>query len=296
MAKDKSLSSKVLDIFTGFVCILVVVMTLYPVLHLAALSFSSFNAVTRGLVSIWPVEFTLTTYSIIWKAGTIPTAFVNSLWYMTLGTLINMAVTTPMAYAMSKKRLPMKGFYKVLVLVPMFFSGGLIPTFLTIKSYNIFNTVWALVLPGAVSTYNLIIMRTFFSAQPESLEESAFLDGASDLQVFWRIVLPTSQAALATVSLFYMVGHWNAWFAPMIYLSDSRKFPMQLVLRNIVIQGQLNQEMAAQGLLIHDSFAETSTTSIKYGTLFLSIVPMMIIYPFIQKYFTKGVMLGSLKE
>lgn len=293
--KDKSISSRLLDAFVAIVCAFVVIATLIPVLHLAALSFSGFDAVTRGEVGIWPVDFTFNTYQIIWKGGTIPRSFMYSVYYMVLGTLINMFLTTTMAYAMSKKRLPFRKFFVVLVMVPMFFGGGLIPTFLTVRSYGLYNTVWALVLLGGVSTYNLIIMRTFFQGQPVELEESAFLDGATDLTVFLRIALPTSQAALATVSLFYMVGHWNSWFNPMIYLADSRKYPLQLVLREIVIQGQLQEELAAQGLLIEDSFSDSSSTAIKYGALFISIVPMMIIYPFIQKHFTKGVMIGSVK-
>ena len=293
--KDKSISSRLLDAFVALVCVFVVVVTLIPVCHLAALSFSGFDAVTRGEVGVWPVDFTLNTYKIIWKGGTIPRAFMYSVYYMALGTIINMALTTTMAYAMSKKRMPFRKFFVALVMIPMFFGGGLIPTFLTVRSYGLYNTVWALVLLGGVSTYNLIIMRTFFQGQPVELEESAFLDGATDMTVFLRIALPTSQAALATVSLFYMVGHWNSWFNPMIYLADSRKYPLQLVLREIVIQGQLQEELAAQGLLIEDSFADSSSTAIKYGALFISIVPMMIIYPFIQKHFTKGVMIGSVK-
>ncbi len=292
---DRSVSSRLLDALVAVVCIVVVVCTLYPVLHLAALSFSSFDAVTRGSVSIWPVEFSTMTYQIIWKAGTIPRAFLNSLYYMVFGTAVNMFATTTIAYSMSKRRLPMRGFFTALVLIPMFFSGGLIPTFLMVRAYGLYNTVWALVLPGAVSTYNLIILRTFFASQPVELEESAFLDGANDLQVFLRIVLPTAQAALATISLFYMVGHWNSWFGAMIYLKDIKAYPLQLILREIVIKGKLQEEMYAQGILMEDSYTETSSTAIKYGALFISIVPMMAIYPFIQKYFTKGVMLGSLK-
>ena len=293
--QDKSFSSRMMTFVVALVCTVVVIATLFPILHLAALSFSGFDAVTRGEVSLWPVDFTLNTYKIIWKGGTIPRAFLNSIGYMTLGTLINMMLTTTMAYALSKKRLPFKNFFTVLVMIPMFFSGGLIPTFLTVKSYGLYNTVWALVLLGGVSTYNLIVMRTFFLGQPVELEESAFLDGATDLTVFLRIALPTSQAALATVSLFYLVGHWNSWYNPMIYLADSGKYPLQLVLREIVIEGQMQEQLAAQGLLIEDSYADSSSTAIKYGTLFISIVPMVIIYPFIQKYFTKGVMLGSVK-
>ena len=295
MLKDKSFSSRLLDALVIIVCVVVTVATLYPILYLAALSFSGFDAINRGAVTIYPIDFTLRTYQIIWRGGTIPRSFVNSIYYMLAGTAINMVCTTTIAYSMSKKRLPFKNFFSFLVLIPMFFSDGLIPTFLIVQSYGLYNTTWSMILLGAVSTYNLIIMRTFFAAQPIELEESAFLDGANDLQVFTRIVLPTSQAGIATIALFYMVSHWNSWFNPLIYLADAKKYPLQLVLRNIVIEGQLQQELAAQGQIIDDAYSDASSTAIKYGALFISIVPMIIIYPFIQKYFTKGVMLGSIK-
>jgi putative aldouronate transport system permease protein len=207
-----------------------------------------------------------------------------------------------MAYPLSKKRLTLRGFYTTLVVITMFFGGGLIPTFLLVRSLGMYNTLWAMVLPGAIATWNLIIMRTFFQAIPAELEESAYLDGASDMKILLRIVLPLSKAAIATIGLFYLVAHWNSWFSAVIYLKDSKKFPLQLILRHIVIQGQIAEEMVQKGMmaaadLLDREGAEDfiSVEKIKYATLFASMVPMLIIYPFIQRYFVKGVMIGSLK-
>ena len=179
----------------------------------------------------------------------------------------------------------------------MYFSGGIIPTFLLINSLGMYDSVWALVMPSAISTYNLIVLRSFYAAMPLELEEAAYLDGASDLGIFFRIVLPLSKAGLATISLFYLVGHWNSYYSAMIYLKTAEKYPLQLVLRSIVIEGQMANELAAAGqaAAAEAMTGQVSVNSIKYATLFISIVPMMIIYPFIQKYFVKGVMIGSLK-
>ena len=201
-----------------------------------------------------------------------------------------------MAYPLSKKKLPLRRFYTTLIVFTMFFSGGLIPTFLVVKGLGLYNTMWALILPGAISTMNLIIMRTFFQSIPMELEESAFLDGANDIVVFYRIILPLSKASIATIAMFYAVGHWNSWFNALVYLKDSEKYPMQLILRDIVIQSQMSRELAEQGSTeAYELINTVSVEGIKYATLFFSIIPMLIIYPFVQKYFVKGVMIGSLK-
>lgn len=290
MVKDDSLSGKVFTVVVHVTMIVVLIATLVPVIHVISISFSSSNAINRGLVSLWPVEFSLNAYNAIFETGRVMRAFGNSVYYTVLGTAINMLLTTMMAYPLSRSYLTFRKFYNVLILIPMFFGGGLIPTFLNIRNLGMYDTVWAIVLPGAISSWNLIIMRTFFMSLPIELEESAQLDGANEFTIFGKIILPLSMASLATITLFYAVGHWNSWFNAMIYFKNSSSYPLQTILRSIVIENQMSEEIQM------DEIANpVSAEGIKYSTLVISMVPMMVVYPFIQKYFVKGVMIGSLK-
>lgn len=296
MVRDKSPSSIILDVIIHTSLIILLIVTILPILHVAAISFSSSTAINRGLVTFYPKGFNLNAYIKVWEAGTVPNAFKNSVIYTVVGTAINMVLTITTAYPLSKKDLPFKKFYTTLIVITMFFGGGLIPRFLLVTKLGLYNTMWALILPGAISSWNLIVMRTFFQSIPVEIEESAYLDGANDMQILFRIILPLSQASLATIGLFYAVGHWNSWFSALIYLKSNSKYPLQLVLREIVIQGQMAKELAEQGdTFLWQEMEMVSVESLKYATLFISIVPMLIVYPFIQKYFVKGVMIGSLK-
>lgn len=290
MVRDRSVSAKVFEAVVHIVMICVVLLTLLPVIHVISISFSSAAAISRGDVGLWPVEFSVSAYTAIFKSGNVPRSFLNSVYYTALGTAINMMLTTMMAYPLSRTYLTFRKFYNVLVLITMFFSGGLIPTFLTVKNLGLYNTVWAIVLPGAISTWNLIIMRTFFMGLPAELEESAQLDGANDFTIFARIILPLSKASIATIALFYGVGHWNNWFSGMIYFKNSKSYPLQTILRSIVINSEVSDEIT-----VDEVINSISAEGIKYSTLVVSMVPMMAVYPFIQKYFVKGVMIGSLK-
>jgi putative aldouronate transport system permease protein len=279
---------------------MLLLVTLYPIVHILAVSLSSEIAVLKNQVTVYPIGLQFNAYRLIFQTARIPRSFKNSIFYTSLGTFINLVMTVTMAYPLSKKRLTLRGFYTTLVIITMFFGGGLIPTFILVNSLGMYNTIWALVIPGAIATWNLIIMRTFFQAIPVELEESAYLDGAKDMTILLRIVLPLSKAAIATIGLFYLVSHWNSWFSAVIYLKDAKKYPLQLILREIVIQGRAIEEMVEQGagkmaeqLSRDDSYI--SLDKIKYSVLFVSIVPMLVIYPFIQRYFVKGVMIGSLK-
>ena len=290
MVRDRSISAKVFEAVVHIVMIRVVLLTLLPVIHVISISFSSAAAISRGDVGLWPVEFSVSAYTAIFKSGNVPRSFLNSVYYTALGTAINMLLTTMMAYPLSRTYLTFRKFYNVLVLITMFFSGGLIPTFLTVKNLGLYNTVWAIALPGAISTWNLIIMRTFFMGLPAELEESAQLDGANDFTIFARIILPLSKASIATIALFYGVGHWNNWFSGMIYFKNSKSYPLQTILRSIVINSEVSDEIT-----VDEVINSISAEGIKYSTLVVSMVPMMAVYPFIQKYFVKGVMIGSLK-
>lgn len=204
-----------------------------------------------------------------------------------------------MAYPLSraKERVPFKGFFSKLVVFTMFFSAGIVPNYLVVKYLGLMNSMWSLILPVAVTTYNLVVMRSFFEGIPIDLEEAAFIDGANEIVIFFKIMLPLAKAAIATVGLFYGVYMWNSWFTAMLYLKDSSKYPLQLIIRQIIMQNQMAAELAAMGdTSMQDALGSTTNTEVvKYATLFISIVPMMAVYPFIQKYFVKGVMVGSVK-
>lgn len=296
MVKDNSISSKVLDIIIYISLIFLMIVILYPIIYIFSVSVSSTTAYESGRVIFLPVEFNLEAYKIIFEAGTIPRSFVNSVLYTVVYVVVSLLFTTTMAYPLSrsKDRVPFKGVISKIVIFTMFFNAGTIPNFILVKNLGLMDSMWSLILPIAVSTYNLVVMRSFFEGIPSSLEEAAFVDGANEIQIFWKIMLPLAKAALATVGLFYGVAMWNSWFTAMLYLQSDTKYPLQLIIRHIVMQNQLQAELAAMG----DTTAmenATSTEALKYATLFLSILPMLAVYPFIQKYFVKGVMVGSVK-
>lgn len=297
MVKDNSLSSKILDIVIYVSLILLMIITLYPIIYIFSVSVSSTTAYESGRVVFLPVEFNLEAYKVILKAGTIPRSFVNSVIYTLLYTVVSLFMTTTMAYPLSrsKDRVAFKGFFSKIVIFTMFFNAGIIPNYLVVKGLGLMDSMWALILPSAISTYNLVVMRSFFEGIPDDLEEAAFIDGANEITIFWKIMLPLSKAALATVGLFYGVYMWNSWFNAMLYLQSDTKFPLQLIIRQIIMQNQMAAELAAMGDTSMLTEQTTNSVSLKYATLFLSILPMLAVYPFIQKYFVKGVMVGSVK-
>ncbi|MDF2922443.1 MAG: binding-protein-dependent transport system inner rane component [Paenibacillaceae bacterium] len=297
MVRDKTVSSKILDLTIQLTMLLVIIIVLVPIVHIISVSLSHPDEIALGRVGLWPVRLDFLAYSTILTDSVVPRAVLNSLIITITGTAVNIVLTTLTAYAISKKELPFHNTIITYILITMLFSGGLIPTFLVVRAFGMYDSFASLVIPVAVNAYYLIIMHSFFKGFPAELEESARLDGCNDLQIFARIVLPLSKAAVATISLFYVVGHWNSFFTAMIYLKDSHKFPLQLVLREIVLQTQLADRLAEMGQtdLAEQVGSKVSTTSVQYATLVVSIIPMMIVYPFVQKYFVQGVMIGSLK-
>lgn len=268
----------------------IVVATLYPFLHMAAVSLSSSVHVLKGEVSFFPKGFQLETYKLVLQDPRIGTAYWNTIVYVVVGTAISLVVTSLGAYALAKKEMLFHKGFTLLIVFTMFFGGGMIPTFLIVKELGVIDTIWGMVLPGAVSTWNLLIMRTFFANIPAELEESGRMDGLSDIGVFFRIVVPLSQAVFATIGLFYAVGLWNNFTLPLLYLRDQDLFPLQVILRNIVLSGQVNQAGAAEF-----GDAVVMEESLKFATIMVSTVPILLIYPFLQKYFVKGVMIGAVK-
>ena len=246
----------------------------------------------------WPVgKPTLEGYKIVVNNPNIWSGYRNTLIILVLGLSINLFMTTLGGYVLSRRNVLWNKFLTILIVFTMYFGGGLIPSYLLIsKILHMDNTFWAVTVPGAISTYNMIICRTAFRGIPESLEESARLDGANDFVIFYKIILPLSKAAIATIGLYYAVGHWNSWFSAMIYFKDSEKYPLQMVLRELVIVTSTLRDAVSSGdFNTASDIVNINVKGVKYATLFVSMVPMLAIYPFIQKYFVKGIMIGSLK-
>ncbi len=281
---------KAVSIFFNTVGILILIVEAYPLIYVLSASFSSSDAISLGKVYLWPVEFSMEGYKMLVQNSQILNGFKNSIIYMGLGVLLNMSLTMLLAFPLSRKELPGRNLITVFVAVTMYVSGGLIPTFLLVSKLELVDTLWGLILPTAISTTNMIIMRTYFNSTiPEELRKAAFLDGCSYTKYFLRIVIPLSAPILAVIALYYAVDSWNTYFNALIYLRSTEKANLQLVLRDILLA---NQVSSGDG-----SYAENSKlgVTIKYAVIVVSCVPMLIVYPFVQRYFTKGVMIGSIK-
>lgn len=266
--------------------------TLYPFYYMVVASFSGGNALIAhdGLL-FWPVEPTLIAYERVASNPKIARGFLNSIYVVVAGVGINMAITSLTAYALSRKHLVGRSFLLKFAVFTMIFDRGLIPLFLLVRNVGLYGSLWAVILTFAVNTYNLLIMVTFFRGVPESLEESAIMDGAGHMRILWSIFLPVSRAVVATLILFYAVGRWNGYFYAMIFLPDQDRWPVSLVLREIIIAEQMNEYLSGVDVGDQGSVSET----IKYATAVVTTLPILLLYPYLQKYFTKGVMLGSIK-
>lgn len=272
------------------ISVVILIIELYPLVYVVSASFSSSDAISRGQVYLLPVEFSLDGYKMLSKNKDILTGFTNSILYLIVGTSINMLLTVALAYPLSRKELPFRNMLTLFIVFTMYVQGGLIPTYLQVSRMNLVDTLWGLILPNAIITTNMIIMRTYFQTSlPESLHEAAVLDGCNYTCYLLKIVLPLSLPILAVVGLYYAVGHWNNYFDALIYLRSRDKQSLQLVLRDILLANQVN---SGDG-----SYSESSKlgVTIKYSVIVVSCIPMMIAYPFVQKFFVKGVMIGALK-
>jgi putative aldouronate transport system permease protein len=273
--------------------ILLSFVTVYPLVYVLLASLSDPTAVTahRGLMLV-PVGFTLDAYEAVMKNPNIARSYLNTLIYVSVGTTLNIFLTALGAYALSRRDVMWKNAIMFLIVFTMFFNGGIIPSYILVDDLGLMNTYLALILPNAVSAFNLIVMRTAFQGLPYSLDESARMDGAGDWTILFRIVIPLSMPVIAVMILFYGVSHWNAWFHAMIYLQDRSLFPMQLILREILIS---NDTTSMTTDVSSTDVARISQT-IKYATIIVATVPVLALYPFLQKYFVKGVMIGAIKE
>ncbi len=267
---------------------------LVPLIHIVAASFSSPTAVATSRVVLWPVDFSLKGYQAVFSNPYVLTGYWNTIFYTLLGTLINVTVTLLAAYPLSRKDLPFRGFFMFLFTFTMFFSGGLIPTYLLVSSLHLVGTFWSLLLPGALSVYNMILTRTFMQSNiPGELLEAAQIDGCSDLRFFFNMVLPLSKAVIAVITLYYAVGHWNAYFSAMIYLNEKDTYPLQLILRDILIANQISTNDIVDDAVLAGK--QGMADLLKYSLIIVSSLPIICVYPFVQKYFVKGVMIGSVK-
>ncbi len=288
--KKEAPQDRAVHIFFEVLGILILIIEAYPLIYVLSASFSSSDAISLGKVFLWPVEFSLEGYEMLFEDSQILTGFKNSLIYLFVGIIINMALTMLLAFPLSRKELPGRNMLTIFIAATMYVNGGLIPTYLLVSKMGMVDTLWGLILPTAVSTTNMIIMRTYFNSTiPEDLREAAFLDGCSYTKYFLRIVIPLSAPILAVIALYYAVGSWNTYFNALVYLRSSEKANLQLVLRDILLANQVN---SGDG-----SYAENSKlgVTIKYAVIVAGCIPMLIIYPFVQRYFTKGVMIGSIK-
>jgi len=281
---------KVFRVVNVTVLILVMITMLYPFLMIVAQSFSSDTAIRSGHVNIFPVGFNLTTYRLVMGDGTFWTDYRNTVVYTAVATLIAIVLTTCYAYVISKKHLRGRGVMIGIAVFTMFFNGGLIPNYILITSIGFRNTIWAIVLPNAISVFNLLVMKSFFENLPLELMEAAQIDGLNTYGILWYIVLPLSKAVLATMVLFYAVSFWNSWFSAFLYMDKSELFPVTVYLRNL-IAGASSASSSGAG----PSDVAQVSANIQSVTMVLTVLPILCIYPFVQRYFVSGVMLGSVK-
>ncbi|GIO59737.1 MULTISPECIES: carbohydrate ABC transporter permease [Paenibacillus] len=273
---------------------IILIVVLYPLIFVVSASFSSSTAVLSGRVWLWPVEPTLEGYRAVFKNAMVVKGFLNTMFYTVAGTGINLVFSVMAAYPLSRKDFRGRNGFMLIFVFTMMFSGGLIPSYLLVKDLGMIDTVWAMLLPAALSVWNVIIMRTYFQTTiPDELLEASQLDGCSDLRFLLRIVLPLSGPILAVIALFYAVGHWNQYFNAMIYLKRAELYPLQLVLRDILVQNEVNIDMLgdAKTAAARQGLREL----LKYSLIVVTSFPLLVVYPFVQKFFVKGVMIGSLK-
>lgn len=293
MSLKKSTGESVFDIANNVLMLFMIIITLYPLLYILFASLSDPLRVMQGQKIIFgPNGFSTAAYKAVFQNPSILSGFKNTIMYVCVGTSINMILTILGAYALSKKGLYGRKLFMFIIVFTMFFSGGLVPTYLLVKSLAFTNTIWAIVLPNAISTFNLIIVRTSFHSISDSISESARMDGANDFIILFLLYVPISIPVIAVIILYYAVGHWNSWFGASIYLKSRELYPIQLILREILVLNNTDNMMIGAAAPDVQQIGQT----IKYSTIIVSTVPILVIYPFLQKYFVKGIMVGSLKE
>lgn len=295
MSIKETYADRVIDWFIIFLLCIVACITLYPMIYVFSMSISDPEAVMRKEIFLFPIGFSIKSYIKIFENSSIWRSYVNSIWYTVVGTLFNIIMALIGGYPLSRKYFFARSQIMVFMAITMFFSGGLIPLFILINNLGLYNTRWAIVVPAAVSTWYLIIARVYFqSSVPDSLPESAKIEGCSDIGILFRIVIPTSGPIIAAIALFSAVGFWNSWFAAILYLPDGKLHPVTIILQRILIS---NDTALMVGASADGQTARMMIgMQLKYSIIITTILPISIIYPFLQKYFVKGVMIGAIKE
>jgi putative aldouronate transport system permease protein len=291
---DRSLPRRVFNGFNILTFIVYSLLCLVPLIHILAISLSASATVSAGKVTLWPVNFTIKSYEYVIAKKEFWRGLSVSGIRVILGVAVNMFLTIVAAFPLSKspREFKAKNFFIWYFIFTMLFSGGMIPTYMIVRYTKLLNTIWALIIPGAVPVFNVILLMNFFKAVPTELEESAFMDGANYFRILWSIYLPVSLPALATLTVFSMVGHWNSWFDGMIYMNDSRNYPLQTYLQSILISANVKLMTKAQAELLR----LISDRTLKAAQVFIAAIPILLVYPFLQKYFVTGLTLGSIKE
>jgi putative aldouronate transport system permease protein len=293
--KGKTTSDMIFDIMIFVFSVFMFLIVAYPLYFVVIASVSDSTLVSTGQVTLYPKGFSLFGYTEIFKDTRIWVGYKNTIIYTVLGTVLNLLLTLPAAYVLSRHEFKARRILMFVFVVTMFFNGGLIPTYLLMKELNLTNNMWVFIIPFSVNVFNLIIVRTFFeSSIPKELFEAAQMDGCSHFQFFGKVVLPLSKAVISVVGLYYLVGHWNDFFTGLIYIRDYSLQPLQIVLRDILLSNQVFAEGAGSGGAA-GGYAQRYADQIKYGVIIVSTLPILIVYPFVQKYFEKGVMIGSVK-
>ncbi|MFD0957952.1 carbohydrate ABC transporter permease [Paenibacillus chungangensis] len=293
-AMKESGGDRVFTIVNYVLLTFVLLIILYPLIYVVSASFSSTYAIMSGKVWLWPVEPSLDGYKAVFKNKNVLIGFKNTFLYTGIGTLLNVAMTILAAYPLSRRDFRFRGAFMLMLVFTMMFNGGLIPNYLIVKELGMIDTFWSMIIPTALTAWNVIIMRTYFQTTiPHEILEASQIDGCNDFRFLWRIVLPLSGPILAVIALFYAVGHWNQYFNAMIYLKSPDLYPLQLILRDILIQNEVNIDMIgdAKTAAARQGLREL----LKYSLIVVSSLPLIIVYPFVQKFFVKGVMIGSLK-
>lgn len=287
MIESRTWSHRLTNLLIYMILLGVAVSMLFPFVYVFAVSFSSLEDVLAGGVILWPKNWSTSAYEFVLSSPMILRAVGNSIFLATAGTLVSLFFTATMAYALSNKHLKFRRFFLILVLIPFLFWPGIIPRFLIVKETGLLDSIWALIIPSAIDSFNLIVMRNFFMEIPEELIESAELDGANDLQVLWHIVIPLSKPVMAAIGLFYAVARWNLYFAAILYISDGAKWPIQVILRQMIIMGQSDY--------LGDVDVTIPVFTVQMATVIVATAPIIIVYPFLQRYFVKGVLTGAIK-
>lgn len=298
MLKKASMGSRAFDVINIVIMLFILIVVLYPILNIIATSLSGTRYISAGSVTIWPKGFNLDAYTTVFRDPYIFKGYLNSIIYAAGSTGIMLLFTALMAYPLTVPGFAGKKFLTIFLMITMFFGGGLIPTYLLMRSLHLLDTAWVMILPGAISAYNVFLFRTFFLNIPSELKDSAYIDGANDLVVLFKIILPLSKALFATFALFGLVGSWNSWFEALIYLRNQDMYPLQMVLRNYLftLDTTAIQGRVGGGAVAINAPGETlDPKAVRMSVIIITMFPIMCIYPIFQKHFTKGIFVGSIK-